>query len=122
MKTILYRDKWSQELLTFSEVKYRLEERFEAEIEIPASDIYEMVRDGIAGINELHDSILDWCNDYAELQEADRYLTQDERDESVKILYENIMAKDEGALQIVKETLDGLEGQEILRRLEILCK
>ena len=91
MKTRLYKDNDTEMIYTFAELKEMIIEENEMDM-IPTDDvilndfIFEMLYQNGGTISILVKE-LDELNDYAEKLEADRFLTQDERDESIKFLY-----------------------------------
>lgn len=99
LKTKLYRDTVNGKLLTYEEVK----EEYAAEVnaELPVDDdtfgiilAHRLVQNGGRYLM-IKDNLLEWCNDYAEYKEAERFLNQQERNTSVRDIYESVSAKDD---------------------------
>ena len=83
--------------------------------------VYQLAKNGGDYIL-LDDSnkFLKWCNDYAELNEADRYFSKDERDVSVRDIYYCI-SKNDSHIKNIKENLEDNsceEAEELLKQLD----
>lgn len=108
VNTKLYRDTTNENLLTYEEVKDMYAEEVKAELPID-DDTFGFILMGMLLQNGgryllIKDKILAWCNDYAEYKEAERFLSQQERNTSVRDIYESVSAKDDYLFnEIVKE-------------------
>lgn len=132
MKTELYEDITTNNLMTFEEVKQEYAKANNSDLPIDNDTMYLIIMESlyqnggnIKLVNESEDEILKWCNDYSEYNEADRYLSQEERDESVRDIYECISSNGD---YLHEEIMTGLkrdkdneaEAKELLERLERL--
>lgn len=132
MKTELYEDITTNNLMTFEEVKQEYAKANNSDLPIDNDTMYLIIMENlyqnggnIRLVNESEDKILKWCNDYSEYNEADRYLNQTERDESVRDIYECISSNGD---YFYEEIITGLkrdkdnevEAKELLERLEKL--
>lgn len=132
MKTELYEDITTNNLMTFEEVKQEYAKANNSDLPIDNDTMYLIIMESlyqnggnIKLVNESEDEILKWCNDYSEYNEADRYLSQTERDESVRDTYECISSNGD---YLYEEIMTGLrrdkdneiEAKEMLERLEKL--
>lgn len=122
MKTYLYEDTSTNELKTFDEVKNIYLQSINADL--PIDDVSmqliietELLKNG--SITSVEDSILSWCNDYADENEADRYLSQEERDTDVKDIYECISCRGD-YIEELKDNLLKREQTNLLINLETL--
>lgn len=123
MKTKLYRHKDTNNILTFSEVFDEYRENNNSDLPMPDNEaelivVYQLAKNG-GNYNLLDDSdkLLKWCNDYADLNEVDRYYSQDERDESVRDIY-YCVSKNDSYIKNIKENLEDNNCEEA----EILLK
>ena len=123
MRVKLYKDIKADNLYTFSEVKQEYESH---NCEIPVDDdtMIQIINENVwsVGGNVLiicdNDSVLAWCNDYADYMQAEKYLKTEEIENSVRDIYYAILDKD---MQIIKAIKDNLsECDELLNRLNIL--
>lgn len=99
MRTILYKHNVSGDILTWMEVSmYQIH-------------LVELVKD----------DILNWCNDYADYFEADRFLGHFEKDFSIKDIYLSIL---DGDLSCINEEELSFtsDGKKLLERLEQLLR
>lgn len=123
MKTRLYRDMLTDKLFTIAEYKDAYE--FEHNCDLPVDeDTILSILNGqlypIGNIRMIKNDILVWCNDYADYNEADRYLSKDEKDISVRDIYEYVLSRDTSFIKDMKEYMDDKNGIELLNRLEKL--
>lgn len=129
MKTRLYKDITTNTIKTFAEIKNEYETLIEAELPIDNDTMQSIILENLCSIGgniqiitSSNNKILEWCNDYAERVEADRVMSQEEIDESIKELYFAILENDEDLLQGTKDNLyeDDAEDVILLERLEKL--
>lgn len=125
-QTQLYKDITTDTIYTLAEVKSNYEVANDCDLPIDnetmLSIIYEnlyQVGGNIAIISN-NDEVLKWCNDYAERQEADRVMTQEEIDESIRDVYIAIIRNNNS--ELIQSTLDNLyednaEDLELINRL-----
>ena len=127
MRTKLYRHKDTDNILTFAEVLDEYREKNNSDLPIPPDEaelivIYQLAKNG-GNYNLLddNDKLLKWCNDYAELNEADRYFSKDERDDSVRHTY--IIISSNSYPKAIERLQDNLidnyceEAEELLKQL-----
>lgn len=119
-KTELFRYVGNDEIKIFKDIQDDYMEEVGADLPIPYDEMHlivmlRLVQNG-GNIVIINDDILAWCNEFAEYNEAERYLSQDERDMSVRNIYENISSKD-GFVEHIKECLIDPDGDELLARL-----
>lgn len=119
MKTLLYKDCSTEKILTFNEVKAAYMEANNSDLPIPDDDMQLIILENsvnIGGnISVVKDAVLDWCNEYAEFNEADRYLSQSERDTSVRDIYECLINKEETLFEeviniLIRDSKDHIAG------------
>ena len=96
-KTKLYRDTVNGKLLTYEEVKDEYADAVQAELPIDDDTFgiilaHMLVQNGGRYLM-IKDKILEWCNDYAEYKESERFLSQQERNISIRDIYESIETK-----------------------------
>lgn len=97
MRTKLYKYMDSEKIKTFEEMREDYAQEVGANLPIPDDEmelilILKFVKNG-GNIILIEDEVLNWCNDYANVKEADRYLSKEERNNSVRDIYCNIIAK-----------------------------
>ena len=119
-KTELFRYVGNDEIKTFKDIQDDYMEEVGAYLPIPYDEMHliimlRLVQNG-GNIVIINDDILAWCNEFAEYNEAERYLSQNERDMSVRNIYENISSKD-SFVEHIKECLVEPDGAELLARL-----
>lgn len=119
-KTELFRYVGNDEIKTFKDIQDDYMEEVGADLPIPYDEMHliimlRLVQNG-GNIVIINDDILAWCNEFAEYNEAERYLSQNERDMSVRNIYENISSKD-SFVEHIKECLVEPDGAELLARL-----
>lgn len=123
MKTMLYKDNDTGLIHTFSELKDLYAEHNNSDLPIDDDTMYLIIIENLVQNNgnlvRLDDEILKWCNDFAEYNEADRYLTAEERELSVKTIYEWIAGK-EAFTQELRKCIE--PGNELLERLDNLLR
>lgn len=119
MKTELFKDK-DGKICTFSELREHYMVIHNSDLPIDDGTmqllIYENLVQNGGDITLIRDDALAWCNDYSEYNEADRYLSQEERDNSVKHIYECIVNHDSNMAEVAS-CLTDLEGDILLKRL-----
>lgn len=125
MRTRLYKDVENNNILVLSDVKDIYAEVNNSDLPIPDAEmeliiLTEMVTSKGGNLAVINDEILEWCNDYSEYQEADRYLNQEEKALSVRNVYTNICCRDEFCSELTKYLTDDEEGKKLLSRLEKL--
>lgn len=121
MKTELFQK--DGKVYTFEELRELYKEMHDSDLPIDDGTmqllIYENLVQNGGTITLIKDDVLLWCNDYSEYNEADRFLNQTERDDSVKHIYECILSKD-SYLEEVEKCLVDSDRQELLTRLQQL--
>lgn len=125
MKTLLYKDSTTDQIKIFAEVRNDYMEANNSDL--PITDdvmqliIFENLVQNGGNIILIEDEILEWCNDYAEYMEADRFLSQEERDQILKNIYESIIFHykhpADFLLEEIKSQLTEEDGAELLTRL-----
>ena len=124
MRVKLYQDITTGNLYTFSEVKQEYEASHNCEIPVDDDIMIQIIHENVwsVGGNVLiicdNNSILKWCNDYAECMEAEKHLTTEEIENSVRDIYYAIFDKDMRMINEIKNNLS--EGDELLNRLNKL--
>lgn len=133
MRTELFDDVLTNKVMTFEEVKEVYAESNNSDLPIDDDTMYLIIMENLIQnggnirlMNESDDDILKWCNDYSEYNEADRYLSQTERDASVKDIYESIACKSdylykEIIRELTRDKDDMEESKELLKRLQKFC-
>lgn len=126
MKTVLYKDITTNEIKTFSEAKKEYMDLINAELPVSDDEIHQVISNNLwqngGNIMLVEDDIMQWCNDYADYNEANRYLSKEERDATIKDIYECIDGETD-YLETIKNLLrkdDNLESKKLLERLEKL--
>lgn len=111
-KTKLYKDITTDKIYTFAEVKNAYEVTNDCEIEIDDGSIIQVINENVFSvggniqvITSCNDEVLKWCNDYAEYMEADRGMTQNEIDESIRDIFLAINNKYDDILESVIDNL-----------------
>jgi len=125
VKTLLYKNNETGELYTFSEVKEQYATGNGSDLPIDDYSfmiiIFTTLLERHGGKLELiNDDTLAWCNDYAEYQEADRFLSQEERDSSIKAIWTYIQNNEVKFLDSVKK--DIADNAELSDRLDVLLR
>ena len=126
MRIKLYKDITTGNLYTFTEVKQEYEVSNNCEISVDDDTMIQIIHENLwsAGGNmEIicdNDPIIKWCNDYAKEMEANRCLTTEEIENSVRDIYYAILDKDILMINEVKYNL--FYGNELLDRLNELLK
>ena len=125
MRTKLYIHKDTNNILTFSEVLDEYREKNDSDLPIPDDEaelivVYQLAKnDGDFILLDDSDKLLKWCNDYAELNEADRYFSKDERDVSVRDIY-YCVSKNDSYIKNIKENLEDNSCEEVKELLKQL--
>lgn len=123
MRVKLYKDITTGNIYTFTEVKQEYEVSHNCEISVDNDTMIQIIHENLwsAGGNmEIicdNDPIIKWCNDYAEYMEADRYMTEEETENSIKEIYFAILNNDVMVEQIYTNLY---EEYELSKRLEEL--
>lgn len=111
-KTKLYKDITTDNFYTFAEVKNEYEVVNDCEIDIDNDTMVQIINENVVSvggniqiITSCNNEILAWCNDYAEYMEADRGMTQDEIDESIRDIFLAIANKYNDILESVIDNL-----------------
>ena len=124
MRIRLYEDITTGNLYTFSEMKQEYEVSHNCEIPVDDDTMIQIIHENVwsVGGNVLiicdNNSVLKWCNDYAEFMEAEKHLTTEEIENSVRDIYYAIFDKDMRMIDEIKDNLS--EGDELLNRLNKL--
>lgn len=126
LKTKLYRDTIDGKLLTYEEVKKEYSTSVKAELPID-DDTFSIILAHMLVQNGgryllIKDDTLEWCNDYAEYKEAERFLNQEERNTSVRDIYECVSAKDDYLFTEVLKELREETDEDSVQLLERLKK
>lgn len=125
MKTKLYRHKDTSNILTFTEVLDEYREKNNSDLPIPDDEaelivVYQLAKNGGDYILlDDSDKLIKWCNDYADLNETDRYYSQNERDESVCDIY-YCVSKNDSYIKNIKENLKDNSCEEVKELLKQL--
>ena len=122
-RTKLYRDD-TGEIFTFHEIKVEFTKLYNLEEESASEEVEEfifenLVQNGgnIEVLTDENDEVLKWCNDYAKFMEADRHLSQGEKDKSVKEIYCMVNGCD-NLDSVISNLVDGTkDGQQLYDRL-----
>lgn len=121
MRVKLYKDITTGYVYTFTEVKQEYEASNNCEISVDDDTMIQIIHENVwsAGGNMeiICDPIIKWCNDYAEYMEADRYMTEEETEDSIKEIYLAILNNDVMVEQIYTNLY---EEDELSKRLEEL--
>lgn len=124
MKTLLYKETEKENIYTFAELKSEYEMENDCEIEVDNDSMLQIIRDyiikGKFKIICNNDEVLKWCNDYAEYVEADRGMTQTEIDDSIREIY--LAIKNGNDTNLIKSTMDNIEDEVLMKRLQNLLK
>ena len=114
------------EILTFFDLKERIEEEVNAEISITNDVIYQMIVERMVQngghLVLIEDAEYQWCRDYSNYQCAERYLTPRELADSLKCIYSDIKGKYNVAhiRNTLKEKIS--EETELLKRLDSMIQ
>ena len=104
MKTQLYALK--DEIMVLDEVKEWYYEKNNSDIPIQDGVMELIIHTDLSDeINVICDDLLNWCNDYAELTEAARYLSKTEMAASIKDIYIGVHNQDKHILDSVNENI-----------------
>ena len=107
-------------LYTFTRIKGIYEEINNCEMNVDNDTMKNIINHNLVqngGQLELvQDNILEWCNNYAEYQDADRYLNIEEQEESILNIYLSIIDGDiEDILEnLLDDTSDGIPDSKSL--------
>lgn len=126
-RTKLYRDD-TGEIFTFDDIKGKYSYHHKYEEEPTSEEVEEFIFENLAQnggnievLTDENDEVLKWCNDYAEFMEADRHLSQGEKDESIKEIYYAISVADSNSLSsVILSLVESDEGVELLKRMKRL--
>lgn len=125
-KTLLYKDITTEKIFTFSELKNEYEFANDCEMEIDDATMDSIIYENLACVGgnieiiSNNDEILKWCNDYCEYMNGDRVLSQEEKDNSLRDLYEAIANKTDKWL--IDSAKENVYCNELLERLEKLLE
>lgn len=125
-KTILYKDITTEKIFTFSEIKNEYEIANDCEMKIDDATMNSIIYENlvcVGGNIEIisnNDEVLKWCNDYCEYMNGDRVLSQEEKDNSLRDLYEAIANKTDKWL--IDSAKENVYCNELLERLEKLLE
>lgn len=126
MRVKLYQDITTGNLYTFSEVKQEYEVSHNCEIPVDDDTMIQIIHDNLWSVGGNmkiicdNDPVLAWCNDYADYMEAERFLNHEEKENSIRDCYEEIINKDDFSIAAIKNYLE--LGDELLNRLNELLK
>lgn len=126
MRVRLYEDITTGNLYTFSEMKQEYEVSHNCEIPVDDDTMIQIIHENVwsVGGNVLiicdNNSVLKWCNDYAEFMEAEKHMTTEEIENSVRDIYYAIFDKDMRMISNIKDNLS--EGDELLNKLNELLE
>lgn len=129
--TQLYKDITTETIYTLTEVKSNYEVAIDCDLPIDDETMLSIIYENLYQVGgniviiSNNDKVLKWCNDYAERQEADRCMTQEEIDESIRDIYLAIIRNNNNDL--IQSTLDNLyednaEDLVLIDRLNKLIK
>lgn len=130
-RTELYKDASTDAIMTFEEVKDAYAKAKNSDLPIDDDTMYLIIMENLVQnggniilINENADSTLKWCNDYSEYKEADRFLSKEEKETSIKNIYLSILHGDFLHKEIVGELEreTDSDSRELLNRLLELVK
>lgn len=97
----------NNEIFTFDETKNYYAEQNDSDLPIPDDDMLLIVYTDLSDtFKAIDDDIIKWCNEYSLLMDADRYLSQEEKDESNRDIYLAIKTKDDIILSEIKQILN----------------
>ncbi len=125
MKTQLYN--MNNEIMTLEDVRNWYGEKNNSDLPISDNEMVLIIHTDLKYIIKIiNDDILNWCNKYAEAVDVDRYLSKEERDESIKLIYQSIRDNDSILLPDVKKIIsEGVENSQedfitLKKELEVL--
>ena len=120
MKTDLY-DVYGK-IMTFEEVKQMYGEYIKAELPISDDEMLLLIEKNLGKkekkIHLVKDNVLNWCNRFAEYKQAGRFLSECERDVSIRDLYISIMENDSYAEKILYELRQEADAENLCNELE----
>ena len=122
MKTELFRYVGSNDIKTFEQIQNDYMEENGSNLPIPYDEMHliimlRLVQNG-GNIVIINDDLLKWCNKYSDYNEADRFLSQEEKNSSIRDIYCNIMSKDVRFVDEIKSCLADEDGAVLLEQLE----
>lgn len=111
-KTKLYKDITTETIYTFEELKNEYEISVNVEIEIDDDTMTQIINENLWScggnlmvISSENNEILNWCNDYSKRMEANRVMTTEEIDESIRELYFAIISNDKYVIGSIIDNL-----------------
>lgn len=122
MATILFKDLNDGKILVLNDIKERYAEKNDSDLPISDAEIIAIALLDKQNYKVINDDILNWCNDYSIFCEADRYLSYEELDLSIRNIYIEILEKDkhvDGFKNYLRLNHNS-ESEELLERLEQL--
>lgn len=126
MEIQLFQDVNTNLLLTYTEIKNQYAEANNSDLPIDDDTmeliVFENLTQNGGDLVMIEDDITSWIADYSIFMEADRYLNQEEKEFSVKNIYECIRDKDDFCNEIKKHLTINETGMELLARLDVLLK
>lgn len=125
-RILLYKDAKTGSIYTLSEMKQRYEIANNCNLPITDDEMESILRDqlwykgGNLFIISCSDPILKWCHEYAEEMEAERYLTKEEIEASVRDIYSSIYYEE---IDMLEEVIENLKetNKELIDKLILLC-
>lgn len=125
-KIELYEDITTNKLHTFNEVKCMYAEANESDLPIDDATMYLIIMENlfqnggnIKLINPREDDILAWCIDYADYNEAERHLSKEETEISIRDIYTYISYNEKSFLD---EIISLLRREKDSDSAELLCR
>lgn len=122
MATILFKDLNDGKILVLNDIKEQYAEKNNSDLPISDAEIIAIALLDKQNYKVINDDILNWCNDYSIFCEADRYLSYEELDLSIRDIYIEILEKDkhvDGFKNYLRLNHNS-ESEELLERLEQL--
>ena len=116
MKTVLYQYLNSNDVYTLQEIEDHLIASTDCSPEFIILKLVseELVENG-GTLTRIKDAYLTWCNEYANLQNSSRHLSQAEQDDSIKLIYLALKNDpDSHILQSIQEELEQNNSEQSL--------
>ena len=124
-KTNLYKDITTGDIYTLQEMKNAYAVANDCDLTIDdygmEAIIYENLSCVGGNIEIINDKILDFCNDFSDFMEADRYMEQEEIDVCTKENYHGIISGDD---DIIESIFDNIEdyNEELTKKFYSILK
>lgn len=124
-RTELYKDITTGTIYTLQEMKGAYEVANNCELPIDDYGMKSIIYENLAciggNIEIINDKILDFCNDFSDFMEADRYMEQEEIDVCTKENYHGIIIGDD---DIIESIFDNIEeyNEELTKRFEAILQ